>query len=66
MASDKVEIKVAIEKEIHDGMKKALTEIRDRYGLSVTHMSVSWIDIGTTGGHNAMIDEIIITTKSRN
>ncbi len=64
MANAEVEVKVCVERCIHDGLKKALTEIRDKHGVIVTDVRVNWIDVSAPNGYNAIIREIQITTKT--
>lgn len=64
MATDEVKVKVCVEKCIHDGIKQALTEIRDKYGVVVTDIRVDWIDVSAPNGYSAIIREIEITTKT--
>lgn len=62
MASN--EVKIAVEKCIHDGIKDVLLKIRDQHGIIVTDIRVDWIDVSAPNGYNAVIREVQITTKT--
>lgn len=66
MAKADLELKVSVEKAIHEGLQKVLQQIWDDHKVCVRDISVDWVDVSTPAEPKMMMTSLDMrsTTKA--
>lgn len=64
MAKADIEVKVLMEKTIHNSLLQTLQKIQDDYGICISEISADWIDMSTPVSPCKLLRELSIESSS--
>lgn len=65
MAKIEANMKVSVEKVVHNEIMKVLQYISDEHHICITDITASWIDLSAHDNKKFMLTDIVMTTKSK-
>lgn len=65
MATVDLEMKVSVEKAVHDAIRTCLQDICDTHGLRVDSISARWIDVSSPGEIKMLITDLSMQTCTK-
>lgn len=65
MATEGVDVRVAVEKIVHDVLHKAAQEVADNYGVCILEAKFDWRDASTINKQMRQVERIWLQTVTR-
>lgn len=59
------EVKVSVEKVIHDSLRNLIQGVFDEHGVMVKNVSISWFDFSTRNSEVKEISQVELVTSTR-
>ena len=60
-----LEMKVSVEKCIHDDIRSTFQSIADEHGLRIEKVEAVWLDISTMGQNKVVLRDLTLLTASK-
>ena len=65
MAKADLELKVSVEKAIHEGLQEVLQQIWDDHKVCVREISVDWVDVSTPAEPRMLLTSLDMRTSTK-
>lgn len=65
MASAKAEVKLSLEKAVHNALRDTAQELWDKHGILVKSVNFSWDSISTVEGDKFLLSQTTVETTTK-